>query len=108
MLTFAPRRRRKAASLAISPCTEASTSALRSSSITATRKSRSSRRLSRGRARRQPRPSTASGPPIASSATARSPAPRAIGPIAEMSDGATLPGSAWPRGLAIPQVGLCP
>ena len=76
--------------------------------MTATLYWRSAFRRGAGSASRQPAPSISSGPAIAASPSSRSSALRPMGPMTEMSDGASRPGSAWPRGGAMPYVGLCP
>ncbi len=85
-----------------------STSATGSVSITATLKWSSRSRGSGGSASCQQAPSISSGPAITPSATSRSTALRASGPITDMSALETAPPRLWPQGEQMPKVGLWP
>ena len=85
-----------------------SVSAVGCETIAATRRPRNVFRRGPGSASLQPAPSIAPGPAMIESASSRSTALRASGPMTEMSDGCAEPGSAWPPIEQISQVGLCP
>ena len=107
-LTFARFFARKSATACTFSCTSASTSELGSVSMTATLKSRSAFCRGAGSASLYPAASISSGPAMTASPISRSSALRPSGPMTEMSPCASRPGSAWPRGGTMPNVGLWP